>query len=172
MTSHDVIHSFWVPQLQGKLDLIPGQTNHLLFRVANPGIYRGQCAEFCGVQHANMFVFVIADEDFDSWAERNQQPVTMPDDPFLRRGWEVFFANSCVYCHALQGTDAQGSAGPDLSNMGSRTTLGSGVMQNNAGNLAGWIINPHARKPGNFMPPTDLSGEDLSALVDFLLSLQ
>lgn len=179
ITTGDVIHSLWVPQLSGKMDMIPGRANTMWLQTDEPGLYWGQCAEFCGVQHAQMRLAVVAHEpaEFDGWLSAHTQPPEDPgsaavDDDLVAQGREVFMSSSCVYCHAIAGTEAQGTFGPDLTHMASRETLAAGMLPNNRGNLAGWIVDPQAIKPGNLMPGTDLSGDELQALLVYLESLE
>jgi cytochrome c oxidase subunit 2 len=173
LTSADVIHSFWVPELHGKLDLNPGLTNHLMLQADQPGEYRGQCAEFCGVQHAGMALLVIADTraDFDAWVAQQQQPALPPTDEIAIQGQQVLLGSSCVYCHTVAGTNATGTLGPDLTHLASRRTLAAATVANTRGHLAGWIIDPQAIKPGNKMPPTNLSATELLALLAYLETL-
>lgn len=176
----DVIHSFWVPNLHGKLDMIPGITNELWIQADRPGVWRGQCAEFCGVQHALMAFEVVALERdaFDAWIAARQEVPLEPDPENeiganLARGRQVFIEHGCGSCHRVRGLeDAPANIGPDLTHIGSRRTLGAATIPNNRGGLAGWIANPQAIKPGNRMPPTYLEPPDLHALVDYLESLQ
>jgi cytochrome c oxidase subunit II len=170
----DVIHSLWIPNLQGKTDMIPGVTNWMWIQADRPGTYRGQCAEYCGVQHALMALVVVAlpRDEFDQWVAGRLEPSGEPATDRQRRGREVFFEASCHNCHAVAGTTAEGVRGPDLTHVGSRQTIGAGWLPNNRGNLAGWISNPQALKPGNLMPRTHLSAEDLLALVDYLETLK
>jgi cytochrome c oxidase subunit II len=174
LSSADVIHSFWVPNLGGKMDMLPGHTNLFSIESRKPGIFRGQCAEFCGLQHALMAfeVVVLPPDEFDEWLAAKQQPVPEPATPWLQRGREVFFEAACHNCHAIRDTPADGLIGPDLTHIGSRVSLGSGILRNNRGNLAGWIANPQPLKPGNRMPPSYLSTDDLHALVDYLETLK
>jgi cytochrome c oxidase subunit 2 len=174
LTSADVIHSFWVPQLNGKIDLIPGQWNTFWIEATEPGIYRGQCAEYCGTQHAKMALLVVADppEVFDAWLDDQQREAAVLTDPLLIRGQQVFLGSVCVYCHTVRGTNASGKIGPDLTHLASRYTLGAGIIANNRGNLGGWIINSQAIKPGNRMPPMYLDSEELQALLSYLESLE
>ena len=174
LTSDDVIHSFWVPELNGKRDLIPGQTNALVIQADTPGTYRGQCAEFCGLEHAKMALQVIAEqsEAFDAWSKAQAAPATAPTSAFALQGEQVFLGSACVYCHTIKGTNASSRFGPDLTHIASRTTLGAGTLKNNRGNLSGWIINSQAVKPGNKMPPMYLSAQDLQALLAYLEGLQ
>ncbi|HEX7113548.1 MAG TPA: cytochrome c oxidase subunit II [Steroidobacter sp.] len=175
LATDDVIHSFWVPALAGKVDMIPGRTNHLVLNVAEPGIHRGQCAEYCGGQHAFMALYVIAEspEEFADWLERQSQPVSMPTDPFLRTGYEMFFAGGCDDCHAVRGTPATATLGPDLTHVGSRYSLGAGMLRNHIGTMAGWIAGTQDVKPGSFMPSMNVyTGQELRALSAWLESLE
>jgi cytochrome c oxidase subunit 2 len=173
LTSADVIHSFWVPQLAGKVDMVPGQRNVLRFRADEPGEYRGQCAEYCGLQHGRMSFLVIADPaaEFDRWVEAHQRPPE-PAGELAARGEEVFVRSSCAGCHAVRGTSAQGQLGPDLSDFGSRRTIGALTVENNRGNLAGWIVDAQSIKPGNLMPPVSVDPAELEALIAYLESLR
>jgi cytochrome c oxidase subunit II len=174
LQSRDVIHSFWVPNLHGKLDMIPGRSNELVLQADQAGVYRGQCAEFCGIQHAKMLFLVIAEppEAFAAWWDRQLQPAPEPVDPVVVRGREVFMRNGCGICHAIRGTEAFGAVAPDLSWFGLRRTLAAGVRPNTRGHLAGWIADPQGVKPGNFMPAVALHSEDLQALLRYLHSLR
>lgn len=174
LTSGDVIHSVWVPSLNGKADMIPGQSNTMHLYTDEVGEYRGVCAELCGIQHTNMQFYVIAQlpEDFEQWIVHQQQPAPVPQDELTMRGQQIFLGAACVYCHTINGTSATGIIGPDLTHFGSRLTLGAGAALNTTGNLGGWIIDPQSIKPGNLMPPMYLEGEDLQALLVYLDSLQ
>jgi cytochrome c oxidase subunit 2 len=174
LLSDDVIHSFWAPELNGKLDLIPGETNITWLEADAPGEYWGFCAEFCGIQHAKMQLVVVAEpaEAYTAWVARQQQPAQLPANEPAVRGLEVFLNGSCVYCHTIAGTDATGRLGPDLTHLASRRTLGAGAVPFNRGNLAGWVVDPQHIKPGNLMPATAISGEELQALLAFLESLE
>jgi cytochrome c oxidase subunit II len=174
LQSRDVIHSFWVPNLHGKLDLIPGRTNTLVLQADREGVYRGQCAEFCGIQHAKMAMVMVAHDsaDFAAWHERQLQPHPTPSDTLLARGERVFLSNGCGVCHTIRGTPAHGTAGPDLSHFGSRRTVAAGTLPNTRGHLAGWISDPQAQKPGNRMPRVPLRGDELQALLSYLQSLR
>jgi cytochrome c oxidase subunit II len=174
LRSIDVIHSFWVPNLQGKKDLIPGQVNTLDVQADRPGVFRGQCAEFCGLQHAHMALYVVAEpaDQFARWQERQRQPAPEPETEQQKRGREVFMASSCVLCHAINGTSAGGIAGPNLTHVASRLSLAAGTLPNTRGHLAGWIVDPQLRKPGNNMPPNLLMPEDFQALLSYLETLQ
>lgn len=174
VTSGDVIHSVWIPELHGKIDMIPGQTNRLVIIADEPGEYRGECAEFCGAQHARMHFIVVAEpeERFAAWLERQALPAAAPATELQLQGREIFLGAACVYCHAVRGTNASSNFGPDLTHLASRRTLAAGLLENNRGNLAGWILNPQVIKPGNKMPPHALSGEELNALLAYLESLE
>jgi cytochrome c oxidase subunit II len=171
----DVIHSFWVPNLHGKMDLLPEVWNIFWLRADRPGKFRGQCAEYCGLQHARMAFMVVAlpPEEFQAWVEERKASPSMPrEQSHLVRGREVFFLAGCQVCHAIEGTEAAGRLGPDLTHIGSRLTLGAGTITNNTGNLAGWIANPQPIKPGNKMPATYIDAQDLHHLVEYLNTLQ
>lgn len=172
--SADVIHSFWVPRLHGKRDMIPGRENSLWIQADEPGRYEGQCAEFCGHQHAHMRLLVIAqpEEEFQQWLAHQRSAARDPRTEGERRGQAVFLGSTCVMCHTVRGTTAGSRAGPDLTHVASRQTLASGTLPNSRGNLAGWILDPQGVKPGNHMPPHALPPEDLHALLDYLESLQ
>ncbi len=176
VTSADVIHSLWVPNLNGKTDLLPEKINVTWIEAQQPGIYRGQCAEYCGLQHARMGLVVVAlpRDQYDSWVSARQLPSSAPTSEHLQRGRELFFESGCNNCHTLRDAPAQGQGevGPDLTHIASRQTLGAGVLANNRGNLSGWIANAQAIKPGNLMPPSYLESEDLHALVDYLMTLR
>ncbi|MDP5181809.1 cytochrome c oxidase subunit II [Blastococcus sp. BMG 814] len=170
----DVIHSFWVPSLTSKVDLIPNQNNELWLHADEAGEYRGQCAEFCGAQHAGMSFLVIAEpaDEFDDWLADQARPAETPTDPLALRGREVLESQSCAACHTVRGTDADGDVGPDLTHFGSRRTLGAGVAPNEPGWLGGWISNSQTIKPGNLMPPQPLDPVDLTALIAYLETLE
>lgn len=174
LESADVIHSFWVPQLHGKIEMIPGWTNVIYLEADEPGVYFGKCAEFCGVQHANMEFLVIAQEedDFQGWLEQQRRSAAQPEDDLTRKGQQVFLGSACVYCHTIRGTNASGRLGPDLTHLASRRTIGARMLENNHGNLAGWTVNSQAIKPGNRMPPMQLEPESLQALLVYLESLE
>jgi cytochrome c oxidase subunit 2 len=172
--SRDVIHSFWVPNLQGKRDLIPGYETAIWLQADRPGRYRGQCAEFCGLQHAHMAFDVVAEPqpDFDRWLDHLRQPAPEPTSDTERRGRELFMTGRCVTCHTIQGTAAQGLAAPDLTHVASRRAIGAGTLLNTPDHLAAWIANPQASKPGNQMPRNPLPREDLQALTAYLQALR
>jgi cytochrome c oxidase subunit II len=165
LTTADVIHSFWVPRLAQKLDMIPGRTNTLLLRADRPGTFRGQCAEFCGLQHAHMALSVVADppEVFATWLEGQAGPAASTGD-----GLDIFLDSSCAGCHTIRGTEAAGTLGPDLTHIASRETIAARTLKNTHENLRAWVADPQAFKPGAVMPPTELSSEELRSLVDYL----
>lgn len=175
LKTQDVIHSFWVPSLAGKLDMIPGRTNIYRFSAERPGIYRGQCAEYCGAQHALMAFYVIAMEqrEFEAWYAREAAPAPEPAFPLLARGKELFIANGCGACHTIRGTEAQGRIGPDLTHVGGRVSIAAGTYPTHVGTLAGWIASSQHLKPENLMPSFgNLPGEDLRAIAAYLESLK
>lgn len=174
LTSRDVIHSFWIPNLHGKMDLIPGQTNTILIKADRPGIYRGQCAEFCGIQHAHMGLMVIVQprEEFEAWLDNQRRPAREPRDEMARQGREVFLSRQCIVCHTVRGTGAFGRVAPDLTHLASRRTIAAATIPNTPGHLAGWIADPHSIKPGVLMPPSALPGDELRALVHWLETLE
>ncbi len=174
LTSADVNHSFWVPNLHGKKDLIPGHEAVTWFRADRPGVYEGQCAEFCGHQHALMRLVVVAESParFAEWYALQLEPAASPSDGPARRGQDVFLARSCLLCHAVTGTPAGGRVGPDLTHLAARRTLAAGTLANTPGHLGGWILNPQAVKPGTRMPATPLSPDELNALLAYLETLR
>ncbi|MGH6648239.1 cytochrome c oxidase subunit II [Aquabacterium sp.] len=173
LKSGDVIHSLWVPNLHGKKDLIPGRTSTLQLQADRPGIYRGQCAEFCGYQHAFMALRIIADppDQYEAWAAQQRQSAGEPSDERLRRGRDIFLSTTCVMCHTVQGTTASARRGPDLTHLAGRKTLAAGTLANTPDDLARWIQDPQQFKPGVNMPASKLSDDDLKALVAYLGSL-
>lgn len=173
LSTADVLHSFWVPQLMPKTDMISGRTNETWLRADRPGSYRGQCAEYCGLQHAHMAFMVVAQPpaQFDAWLARLANPVPEPDTAAEQRGMQVFEQATCASCHSVRGTSAQGTKGPDLSSIGSRWSLGAGAAPNDAGHLGGWIANAQTIKPGNAMPPQPVAAADLPDLISYLRSL-
>jgi cytochrome c oxidase subunit 2 len=168
----DVIHSFWVPALSGKTDVIPGQNNVTWLEAAKPGVYRGQCTEYCGAEHAHMALFVIADtpEDFRKWRDNQIAPAATPVSPDIAAG-QTIFSLRCGECHTVRGTDAGGVLGPDLSHLMTRRTIAAGLLPNTPGNLSGWIANPQQLKPDALMPNLQLTGQELSQIRRFLESL-
>lgn len=173
LRSADVIHSFWVPRLAGKTDLIPGVTNVTWLQADKPGVYRGQCGEYCGVQHAHMALEVVAQSarEFRAWAVNQARPATRPHSKAARRGKAVFQAH-CSVCHKVQGTLAMGNLGPDLTHVMSRRKIAAGQLINNTGHLAGWIANAQAFKPGALMPTLTLSGRELVDVVSYVKTLK
>lgn len=174
LLSTDVIHSLWIPNLQGKIDLVPGRLNELWLRADQPGVYRGQCAEYCGLQHAKMALVVIADspDDFERWLAANRAPASPPTTPEQQRGRDIVERGPCAMCHSIAGTSAGGRSAPDLTHLASRSTIGAGTLPNTKGYLAGWIADPQHIKPGNRMPPTGLNGEELQAVLAYLETLK
>ncbi len=174
LRADDVIHSLWVPNLAGKKDMIPGRTATLQLRADRAGTYRGQCAEFCGLEHALMALLVHAlpSDQYETWAANQRRPAPEPADAAARRGRDVFLNGNCARCHAIAGTPAQGSIAPDLTHLASRRTIGAGMFPNNRGHLAGWISDPQALKPGVNMPANALPPDDLQALLAYLESLR
>ena len=174
LTSADVIHSFWVPELHGKMDMIPGQINIWELHAEEPGDYWGICAEFCGTQHAKMLFLVTAvpSNEFEAWLDRQRQPAPEPSTETAVAGRQIFMDADCSECHTIQGTSADGDLGPDLTHLAGRRTIGAGSLTNNRGNLAGWIADPHGIKPGSLMPAAQLTGPELEALVAYLETLE
>ena len=171
--SRDVIHSFWIPELHGKRDLIPGFTTQTWIQADEPGVYRGQCAEFCGHQHAKMAFVVIAEPlaAFQAWLQRQRRAAATPTTD-TQRGHDVFMSNSCVTCHTIRGTQAGSRVGPELTHVGSRRTIAAGTLANTREQLMQWVRDPQAIKPGTRMPANRLSDDDLRAVVDYLESLE
>jgi cytochrome c oxidase subunit 2 len=174
LDSRDVIHSFWIPQLNGKKDLIPGQPTTTWIQADRPGTYFGQCAEYCGYQHANMHIWVVAQPEAElrHWLEQQRKSAADPEAQRLKKGRAVFLGNSCVLCHTVQGTPANGAVGPNLTHVASRQRIAAGTLVNNRGNLAGWISDPQRIKPGVQMPQNNLSPDDLNALLDWIETLK
>ena len=174
LNSQDVIHSFWAPDLNGKRDLIPGKESSIWLQADTPGVYRGQCAEFCGYQHAKMAFLVVADRpaDFQRWYAAQADTARTPTDSLTSRGQEVFLTSQCVMCHSIHGTPAGATVGPDLTHVASRRYIGAGALPNTRGNLAGWVLDAQGIKPGAHMPPNSLSPADLQALLAYLGTLK
>jgi cytochrome c oxidase subunit II len=174
LDSADVIHSFWVPTLAGKVDMIPGRTNRLRISAREPGRFRGQCAEYCGGPHAFMAFLVVVEEPdrFSAWLGRQRQPAADRNEGLASEGQRLFLAR-CAACHTVRGTPAAGRIGPDLTHVGSRHTIAAGMLTNNPGTLAGWIASSQHIKPGNLMPSfKEFSGLELRALADYLAGLK
>ena len=168
--SNDVIHAFWIPQLGGKMDMIPGRTNLLRIQADRAGVYRGQCVEYCGSAHALMALEVVAQSpaDFDAWAERQAQPAAGAG-----AGWDLFAQSGCGACHTVRGTEANGLLGPDLTHIAARRTLASGILPNDPETLRSFVRHPRALKPGIRMPGYDrLSEADIDAIATWLETLQ
>jgi cytochrome c oxidase subunit 2 len=170
LTSVDVIHSFWVPELGPKMDMLPGTTNHLRLFARRAGTYDGQCAEFCGIEHAWMRIRVVVQPqaEFDSWLAAQRSPAATKGGD----GERVFLSNICVSCHAIAGTAAAGTAGPDLTHVASRATIGAGVLPNDVARMRAWLADPQRYKPGSLMPRVPLSDSDLDALAAYLGALK
>jgi cytochrome c oxidase subunit 2 len=174
LRSADVIHSLWIPSLTGKRDLIPGRESTLVFEADRPGVYRGQCAELCGLQHANMAIVVVAEEParFQQWLDLQRHAPPGPTTDAQKHGHDLFVHGPCALCHTIAGTDAAARRGPDLSHVASRLTLAAGTVPNRRGYLAGWIIDPQHTKPGTEMPAFSLAGPDLQDLLAYLETLE
>jgi cytochrome c oxidase subunit II len=174
LSSRDVIHSFWVPNIIGKRDLIPGYTSSIFLDADRPGAYRAQCAEFCGLEHAKMALVVVVHSraDFASWLAAQRAPAAAPNDSSAKEGQRVFLATSCSSCHAITGIAAFATVGPDLTHLASRRTIGAGTLPNTRGNLAGWVVDPQSIKPGVHMPSNELAAKDLRSLLDYLQTLK
>jgi cytochrome c oxidase subunit 2 len=172
LESADVAHSFWVPQLAGKTDLIPNRENRMWIEPTEPGTYVGNCTEYCGMQHARMLLRVIVHSpgDFEKWAAAQRGPPV--DDSQARAGRDVFFATSCINCHAIKGTKAMGTFGPDLTHLMSRETLGAGTVPNTAEKLRAWVRDPQTIKEGCNMPDMQLTDTELDQIVAYLLTLK
>ncbi len=176
LLSDNVIHSFWIPQLAGKTDVVPNHQNKTWLRADKPGTYNGQCAEFCGAQHAHMLFRVVADDSstFDAWVKQEQAAASSPPGGDAARGLQIFTSNGgCFACHTINGVDkAKGKVGPNLTHFGSRLTIAAGTLTNTPANLSTWLHNPQAVKPGNFMVIGKLSDADIQALIAYLESLK
>lgn len=173
-TSRDVIHSFWAPNVHGKRDLMPGYNTEIVMEADQPGRWRGQCAEYCGEQHAHMSFYMVAEpmSEFNKWLAAQVQSAPDPTTPQTVHGQQVFLTHSCVMCHTIRGTTAGSRVGPDLTHVASRATIAAGELPNTIGNLAGWISNPQDIKPGCRMPPNEMSGSDLQDLLAYLETLR
>jgi cytochrome c oxidase subunit II len=172
-TTADVIHSFWVPQLARKIDMVPGRFNRVLLEADRPGSYRGQCAEFCGFQHAHMSLYVVAQPraQFEAWLAATAAAARAPTTALERRGYRLFMSDQCASCHELRGTSAAGLVGPDLTHVGSRYSLAGVTLVNTLRSLTDWIANPQAIKPGDRMPDLGLSRRDAHDIAVYLESL-
>lgn len=174
LKSRDVIHTLWIPNLHGKRDMIPGRSTTISLRADKAGVYRAQCAEFCGLEHALMAlpVTAIAPLEYERWAEAQRKPAVAPLTASQRRGRDVFLGTTCAMCHAVTGTTARGTMGPDLTHLASRPTLAAGVLPNDRANLQAWIVDPARFKPGANMPAHPFPAQDMHALLDYLESLK
>ncbi|MGA9586500.1 MAG: cytochrome c oxidase subunit II [Terracidiphilus sp.] len=173
--TRDVMHSFWVPALHGKVDLIPGQANYIRLEAAQPGEYTGQCAEFCGAQHAKMRILAIAQspDEYNAWLEGQRKPGAEPTDPHAKNGQQIFLSGPCSMCHSVRGTIAGGRVAPDLTHIGSRKMIAANVYRNNDAYLEAWITHAQSLKPEAQMPNlTQFSGQQLTDLVAYLRQLQ
>lgn len=174
LTSADVIHSFWVPTLHGKVDLIPGVMNRIRIEASHPGAYRGQCAQYCGEQHAHMILLVVAQppDQFKKWLANERKPAPAPATPEELEGQQMFLSHACMLCHTIRGTLAQGVVGPDLTHLASRKMLASNMLPNDTADLAAWVVHAQSLKPGAYMPNLSVfNGRQLNALVTYLQSL-
>jgi cytochrome c oxidase subunit 2 len=175
LNSADVLHSFWIPRLAGKRDVVPNQNNFFWLTATTPGVYGGQCAEFCGASHALMLFKAVAHEpaQFDAWVQQQLAPAAAPAPGTpAAAGLVAYNGAGCIACHAIRGTNSAGVVGPDLSHFGTRLTVAAGILDNNKENLVRWLRNPQAVKPGALMPNLNLSQQDAAAIADYLLSLQ
>jgi cytochrome c oxidase subunit 2 len=173
LRSDDVIHSFWVPALHGKLDALPDYPTTLVIQAEEAGSFKGACAEFCGLQHARMGLLVVATplDEFEAWILGQQQPAPTPQG-VGQQGLAVFLSSQCVECHTIRGTSADAGTGPDLTHLADRQTIGAGTLANEPDQLSAWITDPHASKEGVKMPAAEFSEEQLEALVSYLATLK
>jgi cytochrome c oxidase subunit 2 len=174
LESVDVIHDFWVPELFRKIDLIPGHPNHIWLVAGKPGTFLGACAEFCGAQHANMRIRVIAQtrEEFDAWEKEQLRIPKTPTSGEAAKGGKIFLTEACMNCHTVRGTAAAARVGPDLTHLNTRETIGAGVLMNTSENLKKWLSNPQAYKPGSLMPNMKLSDDEINQIVAYLGALK
>ena len=175
LSSADVIHSFWVPALAGKIDMLPGRVHQLRLQADRPGVYRGQCAEFCGEQHARMALHVVAQtpEEFERWLQQQNRPAEAPREPMAQRGAQVFAEQRCTACHSVRGLGPAASIGPDLTHVGTRLHLAAGTLPMSTASLQDWIAHPQRSKPGARMPSYErLDDASLAALAAFLAQLR
>ena len=173
-TSRDVIHSFWAPNVQGKRDLMPGYDTDVMMQIDQPGRWRGQCAEYCGEQHAHMSFYMVAESgaQFQQWLNQQAQSSVSPSTPQTVHGQQVFLTHACVMCHTIRGTPAGSRVGPDLTHLASRATIAAGALPNSIGNLGGWILNAQSIKPGCRLPPNQMTGSELQDLLAYLETLK
>jgi cytochrome c oxidase subunit 2 len=174
LASADVIHSLWVPNLQGKMDLVPGRTSLMWLEADRPGISRGQCAEYCGLQHTRMAFLVVAEPpaQFERWLANQRQLAAAPSDEVAQRGQASFLASSCGYCHSVRGARTVGLLAPDLTHVASRRAIAAGTLPNTRESLTAWIADPQHVKPGNLMPRVPLAPADVRAIVAYLETLR
>jgi cytochrome c oxidase subunit 2 len=174
LKASDVIHSFWVPNLHGKKDLIPGKISTIWLQADKPGVYRGQCAEYCGHQHAHMALWIFAEsrEQFDAWRRAQIQSAVSPKSASEQKGQQVFLSSACVMCHAINGTTAGANFGPNLTHLATRNTIAAATLSNDRSHLKQWVDDSQQIKPGNRMPPNKFLPEDMEALLDYLQSLK
>jgi cytochrome c oxidase subunit 2 len=174
LSSADVIHSFWVPNLLGKQDLIPGRNNQVTLTADRPGVYRAQCAQFCGLQHAHMALLVVAQDPaaYTAWRDGQVGQAASPDDPEAAQGQQFLTSHACAACHTVRGTSAAGTLGPDLTHVASRLTIASGLLPTTRGSLAAWIADPQTIKPGNNMPMIPLTPHELQSVSRYLANLK
>ncbi|HEV7745205.1 MAG TPA: cytochrome c oxidase subunit II [Pyrinomonadaceae bacterium] len=174
LKASDVIHSFWVPNLHGKKDLIPGKISTIWLQADRPGVYRGQCAEYCGHQHAHMALWIFAEplEQFDAWRRAQIQSAVSPASASEQKGQQVFLSSACVMCHAINGTPAGANFGPNLTHLATRKTIAAATLANDRSHLQQWVDDSQQVKPGNRMPANKLRPEDMQALLDYLQSLK
>ncbi|MGH9522963.1 MAG: c-type cytochrome, partial [Terriglobales bacterium] len=171
----DVIHSFWVPALHGKVEMIPGQPNFIRIEASRAGSFDGECGEFCGVQHAHMRLLVVAQQpaDYEAWRQQQLMPAAVPTSQEALHGQEVFNNGACALCHTVRGTVAQGKVAPDLTHIGSRQFIAANSFKNDTANLEAWVTHAQSLKPGNEMPDlSEFNGSDLRALVTYLQQLK
>ncbi|MDQ4087628.1 MAG: c-type cytochrome, partial [Pseudomonadota bacterium] len=174
LKSNDVIHSFWIPNIAGKQDLIPGRVNDIVIRPLREGVYRGQCAEFCGLQHAHMALDVTVESpvEFARWQQRQGDLPPPPGTPLARAGYDYVTTRECASCHNIAGTPASGQVAPDLTHVASRRSIGAGTYPMSRGHLYAWIADPQSAKPGNNMPYVGLEPDELHAIVAYLETLR
>ena len=174
ISSVDVIHSFWIPQLNGKTDAFPNRVNHSWIKADNPGTFYGQCAELCGPSHANMRAVVVAlnSEEFDAWAKNQQTDAVAPTSPEAQTGQQALLVGACIGCHTINGTAAAGKVGPNLTHVASRSSIAGGLFPLSEGNIRRWLKNPPALKEGSLMPNLNLSDAEIEALTAYLMSLK
>ena len=173
-TTADVIHSFWVPALNRKIDMIPGRRNRILLYASSPGVYRGQCSQYCGLQHAGMAMYVIAQRPaaYRTWLANMSATASSPTTTAAQTGKRLFMSSQCASCHTIAGTQAQGTVGPNLTRVASRATLAAATIRNTPAELRAWITNPQAIKPGNRMPDLGLAPSEVEAIAAYLETLR